>query len=157
MLPQFARRLLVLFASLFIFSLPAFAGSPIYGAKDGPAIEGYDAVAYFTEGKPVEGKAEFVTEWNGAKWQFATAENRDKFQTEPEKYAPQYGGHCAFAMANDSFAEGDPHRWKIEDGKLYLNANKIAHWLWQKDIPGKIKSADAYWPAKMKKKIEEKS
>lgn len=72
MLPNFARRLLVLFAGLFIFSLPAFAGSPIYGAKEGPAIEGYDAVAYFTEGKPVEGKGEFITEWNGAKWQFST-------------------------------------------------------------------------------------
>lgn len=149
------KRFLIIFAGLLLLANAAFAASIIDGAKDGPAVEGYDVVAYFTQGKPIEGKPEFVTEWNGAKWQFQSAENRDLFVSDPEKYAPQYGGHCAYAMSFDSFASGDPHRWKIEEGKLYLNANKFAQWRWEKNIPKNIKDADGYWPAK-KKQLEDK-
>lgn len=126
----------------------ASAGSTIYGAKEGPAIEGYDTVAYFAQGKPTEGKPKITAEWNGATWQFASEENRQKFLAEPERYAPQYGAHCSFAMAHNSLVEGDPHRWKIVDGKLYLNANFLAQKLWEVDIPQKIRDADGNWPGK---------
>jgi YHS domain-containing protein len=140
--------LLFALVQLAQLSQTAHAQSPIYGAKDGPALEGYDTVAYFIDTKPVLGKASLSFEWQGATWHFASSSNRELFIANPEKYAPQYGGHCAFGMSNDSYASGDPHRWKMENGKLYLNTNKFAHWLWERDIPEKVKSADGYWPEK---------
>ena len=112
----------------------------------GVAIEGHDPVAYFTEGKPVEGKSEFTAEWKGAKWRFASAENKALFEKEPEKYAPQYGGYCAWAVAQGETAGIDPQAWKIVEGKLYLNYNKEIQAKWEQDIPGNIKKADQNWP-----------
>ncbi len=152
---QACRKLFQLVTMLWLafFSLqqPAYAQSPIYGASQGPAIEGYDSVAYFTEKKPIQGRPDLSYEWQGASWYFSTPENRELFIAAPEKYAPQYGGHCAFGMANDVYASGDPHYWRIEDNKLYLNTNRFAHWLFERDMPGKIKLADQNWPEKMKK------
>ncbi len=150
---QSSRIKIILISLLFAvlqFTQTAAAQSTIYGAKDGPALEGYDSVAYFIDKKPVLGNALFSFVWQGATWHFASATNRDLFITTPEKYAPQYGGHCAFGMANDAYASGDPHRWRIENDKLYLNTNKFAHWLWERDIPEKVKAADGYWPEKRK-------
>ncbi|MBC3911267.1 YHS domain-containing (seleno)protein [Undibacterium umbellatum] len=124
--------------------------SAIYGAKNGPAVDGYDTVAYFTDEKPVRGNAAYSFIWEGATWHFVSELNRELFMTNPEKYAPQYGGHCAFGMANNIYASGDPHRWKIENDKLYLNTNQFAHWLWVRDIPEKVKLADSNWPEKKK-------
>lgn len=143
---------LILSISLSLLCLTtatAFAQSSIDGAKEGPAIQGYDTVAYFTLNKPVKGDLQFQTVWKGAQWLFSTAEHLELFLAKPESYAPQYGAYCAFAMSKDMFASGDPHRWKIVDGKLFLNTNAFAHWLWEKDIPDHIKEADAYWPAKL--------
>lgn len=117
----------------------------IYKGSDGLAVNGYDTVAYFKEGKPVEGKTEFSTDWNGAKWNFSTAENRDKFVENPEKYAPQYGGYCAYAVSQNYTASADPHAWKIVDGKLYVNYNKSVQETWEEDIPNYIASADKNW------------
>ncbi|AFY38172.1 YHS domain-containing protein [[Leptolyngbya] sp. PCC 7376] len=115
--------------------------------KDGDvAIKGTDPVAYFTDSQAVEGSAEFAYEWNGAKWHFASAENRDLFSADPEKYAPQYGGHCAWAAAQGNVAPIDPTAWSIVDGKLYLNFNDKIQARWEKDIPGFIADADAKWP-----------
>lgn len=117
----------------------------IYKSSDGLAVSGYDTVAYFKENKPVEGKAEFSTEWNGAKWQFSSAENRDAFQKNPEKYAPQYGGYCAYAVSQGYTASADPQAWKIVDGKLYVNYNKSVKEKWEQDIPNYIASANKNW------------
>jgi YHS domain-containing protein len=84
----------------------AMAGSPISGAKDGVAIQGFDTVAYFTEAKAVKGSPRLAHEWAGTVWFFATIENRDAFASQPEKYAPQYGGHCALSVANGKDAKG---------------------------------------------------
>ncbi|WP_423000570.1 YHS domain-containing (seleno)protein [Undibacterium sp. Ji67W] len=110
------------------------------------AVSGYDAVAYFTQQKPVKGDPKFSTEYMGAKWQFSTAENRDKFVKNPEQFAPQYGGYCAWAVAQGWTASGDPTLWKIVNDKLYLNYDKDKQQKWEADIPGNIKKANANWP-----------
>lgn len=110
------------------------------------AIHGYDPVAYFEEGRPVEGSGEYEHAWMGADWRFARAENRDRFAADPERYAPQYGGYCAYAVSQGTTADIDPEAWKVVDGKLYLNLSKDVQKLWEQDIPGYIEKADANWP-----------
>ena len=119
--------------------------STIY-TDNGLAIKGFDPVAYFTEEQPVKGKSDFTYEWMNAKWQFASAENRDLFASNPEKYAPQYGGFCAYAVSQGGTAPIDPNAWKIVEDKLYLNLNKSIQATWEKDIPGYIAKADSNWP-----------
>lgn len=125
----------------------AFAEAPIYQSFLGTAIDGTDPVAYFTEGRPVEGSSEFTHDWNGATWRFASAENRDRFAADPEAYAPQYGGYCAWAVAQGYTASTDPEAWRIVDGKLYLNYDANVQAKWEADVPGFIEKADANWPA----------
>lgn len=115
-------------------------------AKDGVAIKGADPVAYFTDESFVAGSAEHTYEWQGVSWQFATAENRDLFAANPEQYAPQYGGYCAWAVGQNTLAAIDPTAWSIVDGKLYLNANQRIQERWNKDIPGNIALAETNWP-----------
>jgi len=128
----------------------AFAGwaeEPINASRfSSVAIEGYDTVAYFTQSKPVKGEKAYETEWEGAKWRFASQENLDKFKADPAKYAPQYGGYCAWAMSQGKFAGIDPEAWKIIDGKLYLNYSKKIQAKWEQDIPGHIAAADEKYP-----------
>ena len=114
------------------------------------AVDGYDPVAYFTDAKPVKGLAEHTVEWQGATWQFASAEHKTLFQQDPERYAPQYGGYCAYAVAKGGTAPGDPNVWKVVDGKLYLNVNKSIQSEWEQDIPGYVRRADANWPRLLK-------
>ena len=118
--------------------------------KDGVAIGGADPVAYFegalADGEFVAGSADYTYEWNGVTWQFASAENRDTFAADPEQYAPQYGGYCAWAAAQNAIAAISPDAWSVVDGKLYLNANKKIQARWEKDIPGFIAQANENWP-----------
>lgn len=120
---------------------------PVYtGFLSSLAVDGYDPVAYFTDGKPVEGKSEFEVEYNGATWRFESAANRDAFAADPAKYAPQYGGYCAWAVSQGYTAKGDPQNWRIVDGKLYLNYNASVQKKWAQNIPGNIQAADTNWP-----------
>lgn len=112
----------------------------------GTAIEGYDPVAYFTEGKPVEGSSEHTYAWKGATWRFSSQENRDTFAASPEKFEPQFGGYCAWAVAHGSTASIDPEAWRVVDAKLYLNYSKSIQDRWAQDIPGNIAKGDANWP-----------
>ena len=112
----------------------------------GIAIHGYDPVAYFKEGRPVEGSAEHEHDWMGATWRFATAENLAAFRADPEAYAPQYGGYCAYGVAQGYTVDIDPEAWRVENGKLYLNYDKDIQAQWLQDIPGFIAKADANWP-----------
>lgn len=133
--------------SLALLAMSASAGSLIWGADKGLAVDGYDPVAYFTNGEPEKGSAEFTVDWAGTTWLFASAEHRDLFKQMPEKYAPQYGGYCAYAMASGKVVPGNGKRWRLVDGKLYLNNNWLAQKLWEKDIPGKISEADKQYPS----------
>lgn len=114
--------------------------------NSGLAIRGTDPVAYFIQGGPVAGSSEFTHTWNNATWQFASAENRDLFAANPEQYAPQYGGFCAWAVSQGYTASIDPNAWRIVDGKLYLNYSRGVQRRWERDIPGNINKADTNWP-----------
>ncbi len=122
------------------------ASNKVFVNSAGVAINGTDPVAYFSEGKPVEGSAEFATEWMGATWQFSSAENRDLFVAAPEDYAPQYGGYCAFAVSQGYTASTVPEAWTIENGKLYLNFSLGVRERWRRDMDDLIARADENWP-----------
>lgn len=126
----------------------AFADKdPVYtGRFSNTAVEGHDAVAYFTQGKPVKGSKDFSTEYQGAEFRFVSAENLETFKADPAKYAPQYGGYCAWAVSQGMTAKGDADHWAIVDGKLYLNYNKKIQNTWNEDRAGFIVKADAEWP-----------
>ena len=121
-------------------------GQVFTGIVEGVAVGGYDPVAYFTQGRPVEGSAEITADYRGATWRFASEANREAFLAEPEKYAPAYGGYCSWAVAQGKLAKGDPQNWDIVDGRLYLNYNDDIQTRWRKDIPGFIGKAQANWP-----------
>lgn len=132
------------------FKSPALAdpGSPVpaVNSKDGVGLKGYDPVAYFVSGQPVEGSKQYSTIWKGVTYRFASADDLSRFTVHPERYLPRYGGYCAYAMAHDRIADIDPSRWAIVDGKLYLNNGHIAQSLWSLDKSGNIQSADRNWP-----------
>lgn len=125
----------------------SLAAAPVNTNWRGLAIKGYDPVAYFTDGKPVEGSSNFTHEWEGAKWRFASAEHRDAFAKEPARYAPQFGGFCAWAVSQGYTADIDPEAWKVIDGKLYLNYSPKVQQKWEEDAAGNIAKAEANWPA----------
>lgn len=141
-----SRRLKIALLILACALTAARALDPVNHDRAGVAIHGYDPVAYFQSGKPVEGAAEWVHSWRGATWRFATEKNRDLFAADPERYAPQYGGYCAYAVSKDTTADIDPQAWKIVDGKLYLNYSPKIQQRWSEDIPGYIERADEHWP-----------
>jgi YHS domain-containing protein len=142
------RRFPIIFALLVgLLSDPAWADKAVNKSSANLAIKGYDVVAYFVDSKPVRGNAQFSHSWNSATWQFASAANRDLFAKDPEKYAPQYGGYCAYAMAKNSVVDIDPDALRIVDGKLYLNYSQSVQRQFLAEIPGLIKSANQNWPA----------
>lgn len=108
----------------------------------GVAIRGFDTVAYFTQNKAVKGSEAFTTQWKGATWWFSSQEHLNLFTANPEKYAPQYGGYCAYGVAVDNLVKIEGELWDIVDGKLYLNFNKKFRKKWREDIVGYIKKAD---------------
>ena len=126
---------------------PALAEEPWIFAPDGVAINGTDPVAYFTEGKPVQGLAEHSVEWKGSTWHFASAENRAAFEMNADGYAPQYGGYCAYAVSQGYTAKTVPDAWTVHNDKLYLNFSKGVRRRWLRDIDGHIASGDANWPS----------
>ncbi len=129
---------------------------PINKISGGLALRGYDTVAYFQEGQAVKGSQEFTHEWQGAKWHFASAANRDLFARDPQQYAPQYGGYCSWAVSHGYTANGDPEAWKIVEGRLYLNYNQKVKERWEQDVPNLIKKGDGNWPEFLKHKPEHK-
>ncbi len=129
-----------------LLSGPLFAAQPEVFTKGDVAINGYDPVAYFTESKPVEGSSALTSVYNGATWQFSSADNKAAFEAEPAKFAPQFGGYCAYAVSKGYTAKTDPDAWSIEGGKLYLNYSPQVRDLWSRDIPGHIAAGNANWP-----------
>ena len=142
------RQFLFTAASLVVASGPALAGKPkiFTGLVPGVAVGGYDPVAYFKDGAPKQGADEFMTEWQGAKWRFSSKDNLEAFKANPQSYAPQYGGYCAYAVANGATAKGEPEAWSIVDGKLYLNYSDEVRGVWRQDTAGNIVKANANWP-----------
>ncbi|ADZ71043.1 YHS domain-containing (seleno)protein [Polymorphum gilvum] len=132
--------------ALTLAGLPALADDITTYVKDGAALGGTDPVAYFTQGKPVQGSEAHTFTYDDVTWTFATAENRDAFAADPQKYAPQYGGWCATGASFGVKIPIDPAKWQIVDGKLYLNAHDGAQQRFKSDTANVIRSADENWP-----------
>jgi len=113
--------------------------------KMGVAINGYDPVAFFSDSKSEMGKKEFLYKWNGAEWYFTSKNHMEMFKENPDKYAPQYGGFCAFGFSKNKLMSSDPNAWQIVDGKLYLCTNNKVHKMWKEDIKENIKKSDKNW------------
>jgi YHS domain-containing protein len=114
----------------------------------GLGAKGYDVVAYFTDGKPILGTADFEAVHGGVTWRFASQTHLEMFEADPAKYAPQYGGFCAWGVAQGKLFDVDPvNGWKIVDGRLYMNFNDDILALWAKDVPGNLAKSEANWPA----------
>jgi YHS domain-containing protein len=135
---------LLMAGAFMLLVLQVSAQTEIF-SKSNEAINGYDPVAYFTESKPVKGKNEFTFVWKESNWFFSSAKNRDLFKADPEKYAPQFGGFCAYGVSEDHKSPTSPDAWTIVDGKLYLNYNKDVKELWTKDRDSRIKVANENW------------
>ncbi len=143
---QITRRYLLLFGVALTSAFAAPQADPVNQDRSGVAIKGYDAVAYFTQSKPLKGSAEFTHKYNGATWWFASASDRDEFARNPEKYVPQYGGYCAYGVSKGHTAPIDPEAWTIVEGKLYLNYSKGVKKTWSEAIPQYIEQANKNWP-----------
>ena len=135
------------FSSIFavllaILATPALAGDVTHST---PGISGYDPVAYFTDGKPMKGSGYHVAEYQGVTYAFVSKEHKNRFEDNPEKYVPAYGGFCAYGVAVGKKFVSDPEAWKIVQGRLYLNLDRDIQSKWVKDIPGYIKKSEANW------------
>ena len=133
-------------AAIALVSLAATSPGGEYFEKDGAALRGYDPVAYFSDRRPVKGSPAFTAAHKGSTFRFASSSHRDAFAANPDKFAPQYGGFCAFGMAKGYKATTDPAAYTIIGGRLYLNYSLSVRELWQEDIPGNIRKADENWP-----------
>lgn len=135
---------------MLTISQPVLAAPAVYtNSATGIAINGYDPVAYFTVGAPVQGLEEFSAEWSDVPWHFSSAENRDLFLADPERYAPQYGGWCSFAMAHDAFAPTVPEAWSVRDDKLYLNFSEGVRSQWVSNFEELLPRAESNWQGKL--------
>ena len=143
-------------ASLMLGFSPALADDKVNtGYFGGVAILGYDPVAYFTEGKPMKGSEEFSYDWLGTPWHFASRKHQELFQSEPVKYAPQFGGYCAGEIAAEGITVNiDPEAWKIIDGKLYMVYNKGYDEQFAAEARDLVPKAEAYWP-ELEAKLEQ--
>jgi YHS domain-containing protein len=139
LLAQFGTALM-----LAAMTKTALGGS--FFERDGAAVRGYDPVAYFTEAKAVKGSPTYQVAYRGSTFRFASQANRELFERDPARYAPQYDGFCAYGTAAGYKAAIDPSAFSIVDGKLYLNYNAEVQKKWRADIPGYIKKADKNWP-----------
>ncbi len=142
-------------ATALSFANSAFAGEQFVD-ETGFAVSGYDVVAYFSldqnpvgqsQPAPVEGNKAITAEHNGATFAFSTEENRDLFAANPDKYVPQYDGHCAYGVAKGGKVPGNPTLWRIIDDRLYLNITKNVVGFWEEDIPGNLELSTGNWPS----------
>jgi YHS domain-containing protein len=138
----FVQALVALAAAVFVAAV--HAGE--FFEKDGVALRGYDAVAYVKDGQAVKGSAQYKAAYKGSSFQFSSQAHRDAFAADPAKYAPQYGGFCAFGMSKGYKAATDPAAFTVVNGKLYLNYNRDVQRQWSADVPGFVALADKQWP-----------
>lgn len=138
------KKTLVLIIFINFFNTINAQKSPVF-ILNGKAIRGYDPVAFFTEFKPVKGKDSLAFEWNGATWNFSTEKNLNQFKTNPEMYAPQFGGYCAYGTAGNHKAPTLTETWTIINNKLYFNYNQSVKQKWISNQDSLIKQAEYHW------------
>lgn len=140
------KKIAVLVFIALLTGIWSFAQKSSTFVQSGKAIRGYDPVAYFTESKAVKGNDQLVYQWNNVRWYFSSQKNLDQFKADPGKYAPQYGGYCAYGLSNGYKAPTDANAWTIENGKLYLNYSLDVREEWNKDRKRRIEKGDKNWP-----------
>src|SRR5688572_7256960 len=143
---MFAMRYLTILSFVLLVSLLSCKSKSEFYATDGAAIGGYDPVAFFSSQMPVKGNPDYRFEWQNTTWLFSSEENLLAFKASPEKYAPQYGGWCAYGTADGHLSPTQPETWTILNDKLYFNYNMEVKALWVKDQSGYIRTADENWP-----------
>ena len=146
------KLFLGLVAATLALPLAAQAKTLLNLDKTGLAIQGYDAVAFFTDNKPVKGKPEFPARHNGALYYFASKEHRDLFKADPAKYEPAFGGYCAYGVSRNKLVEIDVNAFQIVDGRLLLQYSKGVRDDFNKDTKGNLAKANGNWPALVEKK-----
>lgn len=129
-----------------LLTASVFSQTTHYNNQNGVAIKGYDPVAYFTQNKAVAGIGAYTVNWSGSQWKFSSQANLDMFKKDPEKYAPQYGGYCAYGCSENYKAPIDPEAFTIINNKLYLNYSFKVKATWLNDTTNRIKLADTNWP-----------
>lgn len=132
--------------TLAVLLLGCGSKEPVVYSTENGAIDGYDPVAFFSDSAAVKGDKQFSTEWNGATWSFSSPQNRDLFTANPEKFAPQYGGYCAYGTADGHLSPTQADTWTILDGRLFFNYNQKVKEKWMEDTKGYIEKADQNWP-----------
>lgn len=146
-----AAAILVALSPAAAHAVPSQPAPLVSATDEGIAIGGYDAISYFSDGGPIPGSSAFEHRWNGAVWRFASLEARERFAANPEAFAPQFGGYCAWAVSQNYLAPGDPEVWRIVDGRLYLNFNERAKQLWEADLEAAIDQGRKNWPTVLEK------
>lgn len=141
------RRQILLGLGVLLTAPAALAETPMFYTLQGAAMSGYDPVTYFNGKGPQRGQPAIAVMWKGAVWHFANDANREAFEANPRAYAPQFGGYCAYAMAQGYATSTEPELWHIVDGKLYLTHSEPIDVLWQQDRDENIALAEANWPA----------
>jgi YHS domain-containing protein len=141
----------ILTLALFLLTTSTYAQDPYFN-KDGIAINGYDPVAFFTENAAVHGTDKYIYKWNGVTWQFKSAENRNTFKSNPEKYVPQFGGYCAYGVSENHKSPTEPEAFTIVKDKLYLNYNMAVRKAWRKDTLERIATGEKNWAVLKDKK-----
>ncbi|HEU5264997.1 MAG TPA: YHS domain-containing (seleno)protein [Gaiellaceae bacterium] len=142
-------RILALVAVIAIATTTAFAKELVNTDASGVALQGYDPVGFFTDGKPLVGNPAITARYAGATYRFATPEHKAAFEREPTKYAPVFGGYCAYGVAKGGLAPVEISTWQIVDGRLVLNKNASIRKAFDKDIAGNTRDAEANWPKLM--------
>lgn len=118
----------------------------VFVDDDSVILQGYDTVAFFTEGRAVRGVPKYKSVYHGAVYHFASGPNKERFDANPERYKPQFGGHCSMAMAMGMLEPGDATTWSIVDGRLVVQRNEKAKAMWSKNPSGHLMKADGNWP-----------
>lgn len=145
-------RLIMLAAAPLLFAESPPSKTLVNLDRSGLAVQGYDVVAYFTDGKPVKGSAQFTSTHGGGTYQFASAEHKAAFDKEPDKYAPQFGGYCAYGVSKGSLVKIEPDAFQIVNGRLLLQYDTGIRAKFSKDTAGNLAKADANWPGLLAKK-----
>lgn len=140
------KKIMTIIAMLFLIISAAQAQKSEIFISSGKAIKGYDPVAFFKESKPVKGSDNISFQYKDATWLFSTVENLESFKKSPEKYAPQYGGYCAYGTADGHKAPTQTDTWTVVNGKLYFNYNTKVKENWDKQQAALIEKANTQWP-----------
>ncbi|HEX4486809.1 MAG TPA: YHS domain-containing (seleno)protein [Terriglobales bacterium] len=145
------KKLLTTFAMFVVLSAVASAKDLLNVDRDGVGIQGYDPVAFFSDGRPVKGYAQFQSQYHGAKYYFASSEHKAAFDKEPAKYEPQFGGYCAYGVSHGSRAPVKVEASQIVNGRLLMQYDLDVKDSFNKDTQGSLKKADQNWPGLVEK------